>query len=92
MRGEEAIPTRAFLDTQTETLSVLMVTYSAQFGICSTIEIKGTFSSDLKVDFSVRHFQSLEGEDLTQFIQLTVLVIVLSSIILVEKIVTARYR
>jgi len=92
MRAGEAIPTRAFLDTQTETMSLFMVTYSAQFGICSTIEIKGTFSSDLKVDFSVRHFQSLEGEDLTQFIQLTVLVIVLSSIILVEKIVTARYR
>ena len=91
MRGEEAIPTRAFLDTQTKTLSVLMVTYSAQFGICSTIEIKGTFSSDVKVDFTVSHFQSLEGEDLAAFIQLTVLVLVLSCIIFVEKILTARY-
>jgi hypothetical protein len=91
MRAEEAIRTRDFLDIQTETLSLLMVTYSAQFGICSTIEIKGTFSSDVKVDFTVRHFQSLEGEDLTAFIQLTVWVIVLSSIIFVEKIITARY-
>jgi hypothetical protein len=50
-----------------------------------------SLSSDVKVDFTVRHFQSLEGEDLTAFIQLTVWVIVLSSIIFVEKIITSRY-
>jgi hypothetical protein len=85
------LDTRAFLDPQTETLSCLMVAYSAQFGICSTIEITATFASDVSVDFTVTHFQSLEGEDLVAYIQLTIGVLVLSLIIFIEKILTARF-
>jgi hypothetical protein len=58
MRAGEAIPTRSFLDSMSETISCLMVTYSPHFGICSTIEITATFGSDVQVDFTVKHIQS----------------------------------
>ena len=57
MRDGEPIPTRSFLDSQTEAISCLMVTYSAHFGICTTIEITASFGSDVDVDFTVKHIQ-----------------------------------
>ena len=90
-KQKKDMATRAFVDPQTDTLSCLMVAYSAQFGICSTIEITATFASDVKLDFTVTHFQSVEGEDRVAYMQLTMSVLVLSFIICIEKIFTARY-
>jgi hypothetical protein len=91
MRDGEPIPTRSFLDSQTEAISCLMVTYSAHFGICTTIEITASFGSDVDVDFSVKHIQSVEGEDLAAYTKLTIGALVLSCIIFVEKIYTIRH-
>jgi hypothetical protein len=90
LREGEPKVSRTFLDPQTKTLSCLMVTYSAQFGICSTIEITANFGSDVKVDFTVKHFQSVEGEELKAYTKLTICALVLAVIIFMEKIVTAR--
>jgi hypothetical protein len=90
MRAGEAIPTRSFLDSMSETISCLMVTYSPHFGICSTIEITATFGSDVQVDFTIKHIQSIEGEDLADYTKLTIGALVLSCMIFLEKIYTIR--
>ena len=42
-------------------VSVIMVAFSPEYGIASTISIAASFPADDSVDYSVEHFQSLEG-------------------------------
>ena len=82
--------TRAFLDSQTDSISCVLIAYSNAYGIVSTIRINADVSADVKVDYTVTHFQSLEGEDLTAYTRVAILAFVLSTILLVEKVVTVR--
>ena len=59
-------------------------------GIASTIDITGKFAADVKVDFQVTHFQSLEGDHLSQYTFVTIAAFVMSFVVLVEKVLTVR--
>jgi hypothetical protein len=90
VRNKEARSTRAFLDSQTEQISCLMIAFSAQYGIASTLQITADIAADVKLDYKVTHFQSLEGDDLYAYTQVTILALVLSTVLFVEKVLTVR--
>ena len=77
-----------FLDLLSLVMTAILRVH--QTGIASTIEITGEFAADVKVDFEVTHFQSLEGEQLDQYTTVTIVAFVVSAVILVEKIFTVR--
>ena len=82
--------TRTFLDSQTDSISCVMIAYSPEYGIVSTIRISADVRADVKVDYTVTHFQSLEGEDLTAYTRVAIPAFVLSTSLWVEKCVTVR--
>ncbi len=91
VRDSEPISTRAFIDAQTESISVLMIGYSPQFGIVTTLSIFADLEADVRVDFEMKHYQSLEGDDLQSYSTLVVIAYSLFAVVCVEKIVTLRY-
>jgi hypothetical protein len=91
VRDNEPISTRAFIDAQTESVSCLMIGYSPQFGIVSTLSIFADLEADVRVDFEMKHYQSLEGDDLQSYSTLVVIAYSLFAVVCVEKLVTLRY-
>ena len=69
-----------------------MVCFSPEYGIASTISIKGQLSTDVSVDYEVKHFQSLEGDMLDMYRWVSIVGFILAAVILAEKIVTLRYK
>ena len=67
-----------------------MVTFCPEHGLASTIQINAELGTDVIVDFTVRHFQSLEGDLLTRYVCVSVCGFVLAGIILFEKLWTSR--
>ena len=65
---------------------------SPEYGIASTISIKGQLSTDVSVDYEVKHFQSLEGDMLDMYRWVSIVGFILAAVILAEKIVTLRYK
>jgi hypothetical protein len=92
VRDDVPVSTRAFLDSQTESVSCLMIGYSPQYGIVSTINIHADLEADVKVDFEINHYQSLEGDDLSNYLTIVIVAYVLVAIVFVEKLVTLRHR
>ncbi len=90
VRDNEPISTRAFIDAQTESVSCLMIGYSPQFGIVSTLSIFADLEADVRVDFEIKHYQSLEGDDLESYSTLVIVAFVFFAIVTVEKLVTIR--
>ena len=83
--------TDSFVDLQTEAITVIMIAYSPQYGIVSTISIVGTFAAEVQMDYSIMHFLSVEGETLDEYRTIASVAFVLSIIILIEKLVTIRH-
>ena len=65
--------TESFIDAQTQSITVAMVAFSPEYGLASIISITALLSADVKLDFSVAHFQSLEGEQVTSLLSYTVI-------------------
>ena len=84
--------TEKFLDAQTQSLTVAMVAFSPEHGLASTISITASLGTDVVVDYSVAHFQSLEGDLLARYTLVSICGIALAVIILVEKIVTVIHK
>ena len=84
--------TETFLDAQTQSLTVAMVAFSPEHGLASTISITASLGTDVVVDYSVAHFQSLEGDLLARYTLVSICGIALAVIILVEKIVTVIHK
>ena len=82
--------TDSFLDSQTESLEIIFITYSPQNGVVSTIDIIAKFESQITIDFKVKHFLSVEGQDLNTYTAVAILAFVLSTIILVDKLIVLR--
>jgi len=84
--------TETFLDAQTQSLTVAMVAFSPEHGLASTISITASLGTDAVVDYSIAHFQSLEGDLLARYTQVSICGIALAVIILVEKLVTIYHK
>ena len=65
-----------------------MVVFSPEHGLASTISISAKLDADVSVDFEVKHFQSLEGDQLERYKVVSILGFVLAAVILIEKIYT----
>jgi hypothetical protein len=69
-----------------------MIGYSPQYGIVSTINIYADLEADVNVDFEINHYQSIEGDDLSNYLTIVIVAYVLVAIVFVEKLVTLRHR
>ena len=65
-----------------------MVIFSPEHGLASTISISASVSAEVSVDFEVKHFQSLEGDQLKRYKAVSIIGFVLAAVILIEKICT----
>jgi len=84
--------TATFIDAQTKSITVAMVTFAPEYGLASTISITATLSTEVSVDFTVGHFQSLEGDQLQQYRWVSYIGFILAVIILIEKVVTIAHK
>jgi len=84
--------TALFIDAQTKSITVAMVTFAPEYGLASTISITATLSTEVSVDFAVGHFQSLEGDQLQQYRWVSYIGFVLAVVILIEKVVTIAHK
>jgi hypothetical protein len=91
VRDDEPRSTRAFIDSQTTYVNCLMIAYSPQYGIVSTINIMAELEADVRVDYEIQHYQSLEGDDFKSYRIVVIFAFVLSMIVLIEKIITMKY-
>jgi hypothetical protein len=64
----------------------------SEYGIASAIKITANLDSKVTVDYGVTHFASLENERLRTYTIATIIGIVISVIILAEKISTVLHR
>ena len=69
-----------------------MVAFAPEYGLASTISITATMSADVEVDFEVKHFQSLEGDQLNEYRAVSIFGFVLAAVILVNNIYTITTR
>ena len=88
VRNGAQYETSSFLDAQTTSITLAMVTFAPEYGLASVIEITATMSTDVEVDFDVKHFQSLEGALLDEYRAVSIFGLVLAAVILVEKVYT----
>ena len=88
VRNGEMYETASFLDAQTTSVTVAMMAFSPEFGIASKILIKAEQGAEMKVDFLVSHFQSLEDDNLIRYYMACIAGFVLAGVILIEKVGT----
>ena len=88
VRNGTQYETSSFLDAQTTSITVKMVAFAPEYGLASVIAITAKMSADVEVDFDVKHFQSLEGDQLIEYRAVSIFGFVLAAVILVEKIYT----
>ena len=81
-----------YLDFQTEKVQILIPTFSSQFGIASIIKIEADVTSEVTVDFSVKHYQSAEGQRLADFQIVCFAIIAVAFVILFEKCIVLSYK
>jgi len=67
-----------------------MVAFAPEYGLASTISITALLSADVRMDFTVKHFQSLEEDDLKSYTMISICGFVLAGVILVDKIYTIQ--
>ncbi len=90
-RDDEPKSTRVFIDSQTTYVNCLLIAYSPQYGIVSTINIMAELEADVRVDYEMQRDQSLEGGDLKTYQTVAIIAFVLSTIVLIEKVITIQY-
>jgi len=84
--------TSTFIDAQTKSITVAMVTFAPEYGLSSTISITTTLSTEVSVDFSERHYQSLGGNQLQQYQWVSYIGFILAVVILIGKVVTSAHK
>lgn len=89
-RNNEAFRTSSYIDFQTKRISLEMVAFSPEYGIASKIEIVAELKTSVRMDYFVTDFQSVEGERLKVYRNLMICAVVLSLVILVEKVYTLK--
>ena len=92
VRNGATYETSSFVDAQTTSITVAMVAFAPEYGLASTISITATMSADVEVDFALKHFQSLEGDELNEYRAVSIFGFVLAAIILVNKIYAITTR
>jgi len=91
-RGNETAMTNSYIDFQTKKIVIQMVAFSPEYGIASDIDITANFGSDVSVDFRVRDIQSIEGDRLTTYTWYMASAIIVSFLILLDKVFTANFK
>ena len=81
-----------YLDFQTEKVEIIMACFSSQYGIVSMIKIQADVESEVAIDFSVKHYQSVEGQRLKNFYACSFANIAVAFVILVNKCVVIYYQ
>lgn len=92
VRDGKPLETDGYIDAQTKSVAVTMISYAADFGIASTISITALLGSAVSVDYEVRHFQSLEGEHLQTYRNICIIGYLMAALILIEKVVTVLHK
>ena len=92
VRDGQSFYTQNFIDPMTSAVSVVMTTFAPQYGIASILTINADFSSNVRVDYEVSHFQTLEGSKLEMYRATIILGIVLAVVIAIEKVWTLRNK
>jgi hypothetical protein len=69
-----------------------MAAFSPDFGIASLIRINAVITSEVKLDYSVVHYQSTEGTRLSQYQGVAAMALTVSFIILIESILVLRNK
>ena len=77
-----------FLDSQTQDVQIVMTGFSPDFGIATLIRILVRVDSEVEVDYTVDHYQAVDGDELRKFWLVTGFAIATSLLILVEKLAT----
>lgn len=81
VRGGELFETSKFIDTQTDSLTLPVVLFSPNAGIITLIQVVATFTSRVTVSYTVKQFQSIEGNALDSAItqaMITIAFVILS--------------
>ena len=81
-----------YLDFLTEKVEIIMACFSAQYGIVSMIKIQADVESEVAIDFSVKHYQSAEGQRLQNFYVCSFANIAVAFVILVNKCAVMYYQ
>jgi hypothetical protein len=81
-----------YLDFLTEKVEIIMACFSAQYGIVSMIKIQADVESEVAIDFSVKHYQSAEGQRLQNFYVCSFANIAVAFVILVNKCAVLYYQ
>jgi len=84
-RDDEPKSTRAVIDSQTTYVNCLLIAYSPEYGIVSTINIMAELEADVRVDYEIQHYQSLEGGDLKTYMTVAIIAFVLSTPVIVPQ-------
>ena len=69
-----------------------MAAFSPNYGIASLIRISAVITSEVELDYSVVHYQSTEGERLANYQATAAAAIIVSIVILIEKIVVLHHK
>jgi hypothetical protein len=69
-REDSVISTSAFFDSLTQTISLILVFFSPQYGVTSVLTIEGDMSGPISagVDVNLQHYEILEGYSLLKYI------------------------
>ena len=88
--------TADYIDSQTQSITLLVNTFSAEYGIASTISITAWFGPTVQVIWTVQHLQATEGEQLLAYESIISIGLALAGVILVERVysmeTTLRHR
>ena len=86
VRNGEMFSTADYIDSQTQSITLLVNTFSAEYGIASTISITAWFGPTVEVIWTVQHLQATEGEQLLAYESIISIGLALAGVIFVERV------
>ena len=92
VRNDEVFSTKNYIDGSTRYITLLVNTFSSEYGIASQIKVSASFGSYITVMSSVEHFQATEGEDLRSYLFIVTIGWIFAGIIFVEQLYTIMRR
>ena len=81
----QVIYPRSFVDFETRELQILLISFCPDYGIASLVRISAAVSSQVQLDYTVNHYQSIEGERLRQYQVLVGCAILISVLIFIQE-------
>jgi hypothetical protein len=85
LQGAIVLYPSSYFDAQTQDVQIIMTGFSPDLGTATLIRIVAKVGSQVEVDYTVDHYQAVEGDQLRQFRLVAGFAIVTSLLIFVEK-------